>query len=408
MTTLALDHPRAGTDEVSQRSWDVIIVGGGVIGSAIAHFLAVEPAFPGSILVVERDPGYARSSTALSAGSIRRQFSTPENINISKFGFEFLKAIDEHLAGGGEVPDVGLVEAGYLFLATERGIGILRENHAVQRGCGAEVALLSADALRERFPWLKVDDLAGGSLGLAGEGWFDAFALLQAFRRSAAALGAVYVEDEAVGLARAGDRITGVTLRERGNVACGTCVNAAGPSAAALAAMAGIELPVRPRKRVVFYFQCPDPIAGAPLVVDPSGLYFRPEGEGFICGMPPPPEDDPDSTDFDVDYAMFEDRIWPRLADRVPAFETLRLRRAWAGHYAYNTFDQNAVLGPHPEIGNFLFANGFSGHGLQQSPAVGRAIAERITFGAYRTLDLGRLSYARIPAQQPLREVAVV
>jgi glycine/D-amino acid oxidase-like deaminating enzyme len=405
---LTLDHPTAGAGEVSTRSWDVIIVGGGVIGSAIAHFLAAEPAFPGTILVVERDPSYARSSTALSAGSIRQQFSTRENINISIFGFDFLKAIDEHLAMGAEAPDIGLVEAGYLFLATDQGIDILRESHAVQRGCDTAVALLSPDALRERFPWLKADDLAGGSLGLAGEGWFDAFALLQAFRRSATALGAVYVDDEVIGLTRAGDRITGVTLRERGNVACGNCVNAAGPSAAALAAMAGIELPVRPRKRLVFYFLCPDAIAGAPLVVDPSGLYFRPEGEGFICGMPPPPEDDADSTDFDVDYAMFEDCIWPRLANRVPAFETLKLRRAWAGHYAYNTFDQNAVLGPHPDVGNFLFANGFSGHGLQQSPAVGRGIAECITFGAYRTLDLGRLSYRRIPARRPLREIAVV
>ena len=405
---MTLDHPTAGAGALSQQSWDVIVVGGGVIGSAIAHFLAAEPAFDGTILVVERDSSYARSSTALSAGSIRQQFSTEENINISKFGYEFLKAIDEHLAGGDEAPDIGLVEAGYLFLATDHGIGILRENHAVQRRCGAEVALMSPDALRKRFPWLKADDLAGGSLGLGGEGWFDPFALLQAFRRSAVALGAVYVEDEVIGLARADDRITGVILGERGSVACGTCVNAAGPSAATLAAMAGIELPVRPRKRLVFYFQCPDPIADAPLVVDPSGLYFRPEGGGFICGMPPPPEDDTDSTDFDVDYAMFEDRIWPTLADRVPAFETLRLRRAWAGHYAYNTFDQNAVLGPHPDVSNFLFANGFSGHGLQQSPAVGRGIAERITFGAYRTLDLGRLSYGRIPARQPLREVAVV
>ena len=166
---MTLDNSTVGAGEVSARSWDVIIVGGGVIGSAIAHFLAAEPAFLGSILVVERDPSYARSSTALSAGSIRQQFSTQENIRISQFGFDFLKAIDEHLAVGDEALDISLVEAGYLFLATDQGIGILRENHAVQRGCGAEVSLLSPDTLRDRFAWLNADDLAGGSLGLAGE-----------------------------------------------------------------------------------------------------------------------------------------------------------------------------------------------------------------------------------------------
>lgn len=388
--------------------YDVVVVGGGVIGSAIACFLAAEPAFDGSVAVVEKDPTYAESSTARSVGGIRKQFSIPENINISNYGEQFLKAIGEHLTVAGESPDIGLVEAGYLFLASPAGLPVLRGNHDVQRRCGADVVLLSADELKARFPWLAVDGLAAGSLGLGGEGWFDPYGLLMAFRRKARSLGAVYLKDEVVAVDRSADRVVGVRLKSRGRIGCGTVVDAAGPRAAEVAAMAGLELPVRPRKRLVFVFRCPTALADCPLVIDPSGLYFRPEGDGFICGISPSPDDDPDCLDLEIDYGLFETRIWPLLAARVPAFEEIRQTGAWAGHYAFNTFDQNAILGPHPEVANFLFANGFSGHGLQQSPAVGRAISELVAFGGYRSLDLSRLSYERLIAGRPLRELNVV
>lgn len=389
--------------------YDVVIVGGGVIGSAIAYFLAAEPAFGGSLLVVEKDPSYADSSTARSVGGIRKQFSNPENIDISNFAEWFFKTIGDHLSVDGEVPVVSFVEAGYLFLASPAGLEVLHRNHEVQRRRGAEVALLSVAELKARFPWLSVAGLAAGSLGLSGEGWLDPYALMMAFRRKARSLGAVYVKDQAVGMLRSGGRIDGVRLKEGGEVACATVVDAAGPRAAEVAAMAGLELPVRPRKRYVFSFRCDSRLEGCPLVVDPSGLYFRPEGDGFICGISPAEaDDDPDCLDLEVDEGLFVDRHWPLLAARVPAFEALRQGRAWAGHYAYNTFDQNAVLGPHPEVSNFLFANGFSGHGLQQSPAVGRAISELIVFGAYRSLDLSRLSYRRLIQGQPLRELNIV
>ena len=387
--------------------FDVVIVGGGIMGSAVAYFLAADPTFRGRVAVIEKDSTYARASTALSAGSIRQQFSTPENIRMSQFGVEFLRSLDRHLAVDGKVPDIGFVERGYLFLATAAGVSVLRANHALQTGLGAPISFLAPSELRVRFPWLAVDDLAAGTLGLGGEGWFDPFGLLQAFRRKARALGAVFVEDEVVAVARAGNRIAGVEIGS-GPIACGALVNAAGPRAGDVARLAGVELPVRPRKRFVFVFRCGEELPGCPLVIDPSGLWFRPEGAGFIGGISPPEDADPDARDFEVDHAAFEATLWPLLARRVAAFEAVKVVSAWAGHYDYNTFDQNGIVGSHPDIANFYFANGFSGHGVQQAPAVGRAIAELIADGRFRSLDLSRLSYARIAARRPLKEVNVI
>ena len=387
---------------------DVVIVGGGVIGSAVAFFLAAHPGFAGRVVVVERDPTYASSSTALSAGAIRQQFSTPENIQMSLFGAHFLARAGETLAVDGEAPDIGLHEGAYLFLATGAGLPVLRRNHEVQKFNGAVNAILSAAELRARFPWLKTEDLAAGSLGLEHEGWLDPYQLLQAFRKKARALGVEYLQDEVVGFERAGGRIAAVELSTGEAIACGAVVNAAGPLAGALAKLAGIELPVRPRKRFVYVFDCRESIHCNQLVIDPSGVYFRPEGKSFIGGVSPPADADPDAFDLDIEYTLFEEVVWPTLAHRVPAFAEIKLLNAWAGHYDYNTLDQNAVLGPHPEIANFHFANGFSGHGVQQSPAAGRAVAELIVSGRFTTLDLARFGYERILKNAPLKELAVV
>ena len=393
-------------------SYDVAIVGGGVMGSAIAYFLAAEPAFDGSILVVEKDPTYARSSTALSVASIRQQFSVPENIRISQFGFSFFESVATHLFVDGQAPDVGLKKSGYLFLASAKGRAVLERKHRTQKEHDADVVLLEPDQVKARFPWINVDGVAGASLGLSGEGWLDSFALLQAFKAKARSLGVTYIKDRVTGLERQGNRMSGVELEKGGKVACGAVINAAGPVAADVAALAGIKLPVRPRKRFVFVFRCRTAIPDCPMVIDPSGLYFRPEGNGFLTGISPPPEEDRDcqgsEEDFEVDHGLFERRLWPILAGRVPAFEAIRQDRAWAGLYAYNTVDQNAVLGPHPQVANFIFANGFSGHGLQQAPGVGRAIGEIVTFGEYRTLDLARLGFARFAAGRPVRELNII
>ena len=379
-----------------------------MIGSAVAYFTLADPAFAGEVVVIERDPTYARASSALSASSIRQQFSTPVNIAIGRFGIEFLRRAGVHLEVDGERPEIGLVEPGYLFLATARGLGTLEANHAVQRAHGADVALLDPDALRLRFPWLATGGVAAASLGLSGEGWFDGYTLLQAFRRKARALGARYVASQATGFAIQGGRIAAVRLADGSEIACDAAVNAAGPWARAVAAWAGVELPVRARRRCVFAFTCPTPIDRCPLVIDVSGAWFRPEGRGFICGVAPDERDDADDLPLDVDHALFEARIWPALAASVPAFEAVRVNSSWAGYYEYNTFDQNGIVGSHPQLGNLMLANGFSGHGIQQAPAVGRGVAELIVHGGYRTLDLGGLGFERIAAGRPLRELAVI
>ena len=388
---------------------DVVIVGGAIIGSAVATFLALRPDFDGRIVVVERDPSFQTSSTTLSAASIRLQFSTPLNIEISRFGVDLIKHPDRYLAVDGEVPEVDFVENGYLFLATQAGLATLEHNHAVQRALDVPVRLLSPSELHARFEWLHTDDLAGASLGLADEGWFDAYALLQGFRRRARSLGVVERIGEVVGFERDGDRLGGVRLADGSLIGADWVVNAAGPRAAEVAMLAGVDLPVRPRKRHVYHLEAPVSLGAAPLTIDPSGIYFRPEGKTYIAGFSPRDGDpDPDTLDLAADRGRFESFVWPALAHRVPAFDRVRLLDTWAGHYEVNTLDANAIIGPHSDIRNLLFANGFSGHGLQQAPAVGRGLAEWIATGAYETLDLRPLGFDRILRGEPIRELNVV
>lgn len=390
-------------------SYDVVIVGGAVVGSATAYFLAGPCGMdPKRIAVVERDPTYGEAATPRSLGGIRQQFSTPENIAMSRFGMQFVKSIGEHLTVDGETPDVNLREQGYLFLATADGVDVLKANHATQRALDADVELLDPAGLQARFPWLNTDGVALGSFGRSGEGWIDPYALLQAFRRKARSLGVAYLHDEVVALERRSGRIESATLKSGRQVACGTMVNAAGTRAHLLAGLAGLDIPIRPRKRLIYVFDCKDPPPRAPLLIDATGVFVRPEGTGFVCGVSPPEDADPDCLDFEVDYRLFEEVVWPTLANRVPAFEAIKLTRAWAGQYDYNTIDQNVIIGPHGDCGNFLLANGFSGHGLQQSPAAGRALAELITTGGFRSIDLTAFSHRRIRENRPIRELNVV
>jgi len=287
------------------------------------------------------------------------------------------------------------------------GLPALEANHAAQVACGAEVALLDPSALGTRFPWLDTHDLAGASLGLSGEGWFDGYAVLQAFRRKAASLGVRYLADQAEQVSAGASSVTVATqsgLRLNAN----QLLIAAGAWSAPLAAQLGFELPVSPRKRDVFVFESRASLPACPLVIDPSGVWFRPEGRGFICGAPPRGEDRDEIPLEEIDHGLFDDVIWPALAARVPAFEAVRLKGAWAGYYEFNRFDHNGVVGRLPGHERVLIACGFSGHGLQHAPAVGRAIAELIGAGAYTTLDLGPLSPDRIRAGRPFVERNVI
>jgi len=391
-----------------QSSFDVVVVGGAVVGSAVAYFLAQDPGFGGRVLLLEKDLSFRDCATSRSLASIRHQFSTAENVRISQFGTRFFREAAERLAVNGQGPDLAFREPGYLFLATAAGLGVLQANHAVQRQEGADVALRTAAQLTARFPWLCVDDLAAGSLGLSGEGWIDAHALMHGLRHKARSLGVQVLQAEAAALECAQGRVQAVRLQDGSRIPCGTVVNAAGTGAARLARTAGIDLPVQSRKRCVYHFTSPAQLPGCPLVIDPTGLYFRPEGDGFLCGLAPPDSQDPECHDFEVPLAAFEDLLWPLLAHRVPGFEAARLKSAWAGHYDVNLLDHNAILGPHPALPNLLFANGFSGHGVQQAPAVGRGLAEWVLDGRWRSLDLSALGWERVLQNRPLRELNVV
>ena len=383
---------------MNKASGRVIIVGGGAIGSSIAWHLTRDPAFGGSVTVVERDPTYARASSSLSASSIRQQFSTPLNIHLSRFGLEFLRRAPVQLG-----VDLGLREPGYLFLASAAGEPVLRANHAVQQSENCAVDLLTPDMLAARFPWLSTEGVVLASHGTAGEGWFDGPGLMQALRRKAREQGASYRADEVVEL---GPRSVRLASGER--LEAETIVLAAGAWSGSVAATAGIDLPVEPRRRTVFVFDVREPPGLTPLTIDPSGTWFRPEGRFYLAGTTPAEGNDPPGAPLEVQHQEWDDLVWPALAGRVPAFEAAKVVNAWAGYYEYNTFDQNGIVGRHPVHDSLVFATGFSGHGIQQSPAVGRAVAELIVHDGYGSLDLSPFGYERISQRRPIRELNVV
>jgi FAD-dependent oxidoreductase domain-containing protein 1 len=390
-------------------SADVVIVGGGIVGSAAAYFLSSEEALRGRrIVIIERDPGYALASTSRSAGGLRQQFSTPENIAMSQATLALIRKLQTVFGPQG---DVGFREQGYLIMASESGQALLAENVALQQAHGADTVLLDAPALGHQFPWLAIAGIAAGSFGRSGEGWFDPPSLAALFRKAAVAQGVTVVHDRVIGI-EVRDRIEAVRLASGTEIACGALINAAGPWAGELAGMASVPLPVEPRKRYVYVIDCreaSDALHHAPLTVDPSGVWFRPEGRFFLCGKSPEEDEEPPAADLDsIDHLFFEHEVWPSLAERVPAFESVKVVNAWAGYYDYNTLDQNAVIGPHPRLANLYFANGFSGHGAQQGAAAGRAVAELIAHGRFVTIDLSRLGYARIVNGHPLRERNVI
>ena len=389
------------------KKFDVVIVGGGVVGSASAYYLK-KHGFTGTVAIIEKDTSWQTGCTARSVGGIRQQFSTPENIALSKFGLKLVRNLKQEF---GPEADIGFKEQGYLICASEQGLPILEENHAVQISQGADNVLLRGEELSARFPWLVADGIAAGCFGLSGEGWVDPYIFAGLFRKAAIAQGVELIVGEVAGVSREANRITGVTLGSGETIGCGTLVNAAGAGGGKLAGFAGVDLPVGPRKRYVYVLDCPqatEALHKAPLTVIPGGVYFRPEGRNFLCGLSPEEHEEPRDLDWEVDHAWFEERIWPALAERVPLFEAIKVISAWVGHYDYNALDQNAVIGPHPEVTNLLFANGFSGHGLQQGPAAGNAIAELVTQGSFRTIDLTRFGYERIAANKPLFEKNVI
>jgi glycine/D-amino acid oxidase-like deaminating enzyme len=389
--------------------YDVVIIGGAVTGSSAAYHLAANPDFHGRVLVIEKDPSYQKCASALSAASIRQQFSTAVNIKISLYGIEFIREIGDRLEVDGDRPDVGFHEDGYLYLASDDGLAVLKENNDLQRQLGADIVFMAPDELAGRFPWLNVEGLAAGTFGVSGEGWFDGYGLMQAFRRKARSLGVEYRSARVAGVALANGKVCGVTLADGEVISAGYVINASGADGKRIAASAGLDIPIEVKKRMIFTFKAEDRIERCPLLIDTDGTYVRGDSDGFLCGWAPSGEADPEvEDDFNVDWDLFEDHIWPVLANRVPAFERIKPGAAWAGYYDMCAWDENVLLGALPEQPNFLLANGFSGHGLQQSPAAGRGLAELVTYGDFRSLDLSDLSPVRLRQGRQVREKCIV
>jgi FAD-dependent oxidoreductase domain-containing protein 1 len=375
-------------------SYDIVVIGGGVIGSSIAYNLAND-GFEGSILVIERDPTYEFATTALSAGGVREQFSLPENIKISRYGLTIFENFDEIMAVDGEPAHAEFKQYGYLFLGGEENWPSITRNHEIQKALGAEVSLLSVDELKEHIPHLNTDDLVGGSFG-SRDGYLDPYGVLQGFIRKGKQLGVEYLYEEVRGIEVQGGKVAGVITQKGTTIRCGIAVNAAGAYASVVGNMAGIDLPVEPVRKMAFVF---DPKVkfdyDLPLVIDTDGLlYFRHEtGKTIMAGRSAP--DEPPGINFEWDRDYYMDVVWPQAAKRVPVFDTAKLIRGWAGLYAMNRADGNAIVGQLGGIGGLYGAVGFSGHGLQQSPAIGKCLSELIRFGEYRTIDLSCFSFDR-------------
>jgi glycine/D-amino acid oxidase-like deaminating enzyme len=390
--------------ESSSSSEKVVIVGGAIVGSFVAYFLQ-ELGFGGQIQIVERDPTYQFSSTALSAAAIRTQFSCAINIRMSLFGADFFRNIENRF---GPNADIGFHENGYLILGCPGDAAARSSGVATQMAEGAEVLALDPGQLLTRFPWLNVEDLGLSTLGVRNEGWFDAWSMLSLIRNRVRSRGGIYVTAEAQSFVVRGGNVAGVTLSNGETLAADWCVTAAGAWSGRLMQELGIALPVSPRKRTVFAVKAPLYDPAFPMLFDTTGSWIRPEGTGFICGIAPDAACDPEAHgDYEPQHELFEETVWPALAHRIPALERLRIERAWAGHYEVNALDHNGVIGPHDEVSNLIFATGFSGHGVMHSPATGRGVAELILTGRYETLDLSELGFARIRAETPMHELVV-
>lgn len=394
-------------------SYDVVIIGGAMMGSSAAWFLTRNPDFQGSVLVVEMDPSYAHSSTAHTNSCMRQQFSSEINVHISQYAADFVQNLRSEMGNDARVPDLDIQNFGYLYLADNEAFAdTLRANHKIQRAAGAETELLTGAEIAERYPFYNVDDVILGSINRKNEGYWDGGTVFEWWRRKAKDQGAEYIQNRVMDITVQGGTVQSITLETGDVIACGQVINASGPRAAHTAQMAGLGLPVEPRKRYTWVFGAERPLdRDLPLTIDPSGVHVRQDGpQTYMVGVAPDPEEDiaVHPADFTMDHARWEDHVWPLIAARIPQFEAIKVIAEWVGHYAYNTFDQNAVLGPHPEVRNFLFLNGFSGHGLQQSPAMGRAIAEWVIYGDYRALDMSSFSYDRIGSGQVFVEKAVI
>ncbi|MDI7260567.1 MAG: FAD-binding oxidoreductase [Thermodesulfobacteriota bacterium] len=389
-----------------EQTFDIIVVGGGVIGSSIAYNLAND-GFDGRIAVFEKDPTYERSSTGLSVGGIRRQFSTEVNVRLSQYSLTFYKEFGERMEIEGERPEIDFKPRGYLFLGSERNWPLLVKHQHFQRALEVETQLLDRAETLRIIPDLNTEDIVGSSFS-PGDGYMDPHSVLQGFVRKAKHLGVEYIHQEVVEILRKENRLEGVRTKDGTTYFSSSIVNATGPHAGEVGRMAGIDIPVVPVRRMVYLLKPPRLFDyDLPLVIDTSGVYFLHEtGRQILTGKSR--KEEVPGFNFTWDRSYFNEVIWPALAHRIPLFNELKLVSGWAGLYEVNQWDFNGIIGEHPEVRGFYMAVGFSGHGFQQAPAVGRTLSELIRLGQYETIDVTSLGFERIQRGEKVLEEEVI
>lgn len=384
---------------------DVVVIGGGAIGSAVAYFLKLFDPTVG-VIVVERDPTYGEASTPRASGGVRRLFSLPENIELSNFSIPFFDAFEETMAVDGVKAQIGLRKNGYLFIVPPSSRDMLKQNFEIEQRLGCNVVWLEPDEIQYKFPSMNVTDL-GAAVYSPDDGWLDPHSVLMGFRKKARSMGAKFLADEVTGLVRHGNSVTAARLKSSQQIEASHFVNAAGAWAKEICAMLDIKVPIEPLRRFEHYFESEDPIEPLPYLKDPDRLAFRPEGKGYSGGVPTLAE--PRGYNFEVDHDYFENVVWPALAHRFPQFEKTKCKNTLPGLYDQNDFDGNVIIGPGADgLGNFHMLAGFSGHGLMHAPGCGRAMAELILKGRYETIDLTRLGWQRLLDGSPLHERGII
>ena len=381
----------------------VIVVGGAAMGWATAHHLLGLDADL-EVMVIEKDPTLTYSSTMLSDGNVRIQFNLEENIAISIYAMECLETFSETMAVGDYRPEPQMRKQGNLFLVDSTGKDAALAGLVTQQRLGCDSEWLDIDEIVDRYPALASEQLVGGTLG-PSDGSVDPTAVVEGYRRKALASGARALEGKAESLVVADGDVVGVELADGSCLDADAVVVCAGAWSTGLLATAGVEIPVDPVMRTVYVVSGDVPGGDdLPSVFLPSGVYVIPEHGTFLIAWST--DEDPVGFDFTpAPRSKFYDVIWPELASVLPAFDRLEVVRSWAGLYAQNRLDANAILGEWPGIGGLYQATGFSGHGFQQCHAVGRYLAELICEQT-PTLDLTRLGPERIVAGQALKEHA--
>jgi glycine/D-amino acid oxidase-like deaminating enzyme len=395
----------ADMSENDEHKCDIAIIGGSIIGSAVAYFL-LRDGKGGRVSVIEPDPSYEFAAAPRASGNIRQLWGLPENIQMAKFSREFYVRFPEDMAVDGDKPSVGWNQRGYLWLAPPEGIPLLERNYKNQQQFGIDSTILTAEEVGAMFPSLLLDGI-GAAAWAPTDGWLDGYLTVQGFRKKARSLGATYLHDRATEILTTGNRATGVKLASGATVKADIVVCAAGAWGPAIAETIGMKMPVVPVRRMKFYFETRNPIEPLPMVRDFPRLTMRPEGSGYFAGVSSLA--DPPGFNFNVDHEFFEEAVWPALASRFPAFETLKVRNAWAGHYEQNLLDTCLILGTWPgHFENFLIITGFSGNGIMHGPAAARGLSELILRGRFTTIDLSRMNYQRVLDNKPLHENIVI